>query len=266
MSERHFQQRVRVVLDGHIARISLTRSDKYNGLDFPMLLGLKEAGNFLKKQREVRVAILSGEGKAFCAGLDFPAVMSKPLNIAKGFIPTSSTNLFQNVCWVWRKLPFPVIAVTHGYCYGGGLQIALGCDFRISTPDCDFSVMEIKWGLIPDMSASVTLRELVPLDVAKELTLTGRTFKGEEAKALGLVTRISEQPQQEAEQLAAALAARSPTAVAAAKKLLHRTRNSSVWYAFFQERWLQLWLLLGFNRGEAAKANREKREPRFKSR
>jgi len=136
-------------------------------------------------------------------------------------------NLAQDVSFLWRELPVPVIAVLHGMCFGAGLQIALGADMRYATPDCKLSIMEGKWGLIPDMGASVTLRELVRKDVAKELTMTGRIVTGEEAASLGLVTSIHEDPMEYAEQMAQTLAQRSPDAVASAKKLYDSSWNAS---------------------------------------
>ena len=146
---------------------------------------------------------------------------------------------------------------------GGGMQIALAADFRISTPDCEMSIMEIKWGLIPDMTGSVTLRELVPMDVAKELTMTGRLFKGEEAKALNLVTRVAEDPLAEAEQLAEAIKTRSPDGISAAKALFQQTWNVPETQAFDTESKLQFKLLRGKNYRRALQAGQKKEAPQF---
>lgn len=263
-----FRNRVTVEQQDAVAVVSLNRPDKYNGLDLDMMYGLLDAAAHLKKQRDVRVVILRGEGKAFCAGLDFATVMRRPAALLRAFLPWwRKDNVFQRLCLAWRDLPVPVIAVTHGYCFGGGIQLALACDFRLTTPDCQFSVMEIQWGLIPDMSATVTLRELVPADVALELTVTGRKFDGREARDLQLVTRVSEDPLADARTLAASIAARSPDAVSAAKRLFRQTRSVSERAALRRERQLQLGLLLfSRNQREAMKANFEKREPVFRSR
>ena len=265
---RNFQDRVTLAIEGHIATVSLNRPDKYNGLDLEMMRGLVACAKTIKKIRDVRVVILRGEGKAFCAGLDFATVTKTPLKMLLAFTKfgVKKTNLFQQACWAWRELPVPVIAVLHGYCYGGGLQLALAADFRIATPDCELSVMESKWGLIPDMTGTVTLRELVPMDVAKELAMTGRRFDAVEAKALHLVTQVAEQPELAARALADAILARSPDAVSATKALFHSTRHAAEDQAFDRESSLQFKLLRGRNQGEAMAANLKKREPRFRPR
>lgn len=208
----------------------------------------------LQQDRDVAAVILRGEGRAFCAGLDFKNVLSDPLSFKTNFHELmdrepggSAANLVQAVGYNWKKVPAPVICVTHGVCFGGGLQIALGADFRYTAPDCQFSIMESKWGLVPDMSASVTLRELVPIDVAKELTMTHRIFKGAEAKELGLVTRVCEDPMAEALALAKDIASKSPDAVAAAKRLYNKTYALNDREALELESELQTKLILGWN-------------------
>ncbi len=256
--------RVSIEFDHHLAIISLNRADKYNALDLPMMHALLKAARRVRQRRDVRVVIVRGEGPAFCTGLDFASVTKQPLRVLSAFLPWfRRTNLFQRLCLAWRDLPMPVIAVTQGYCFGGGFQIALGCDFRISTPDCEFSIMEIDWGLIPDMGASVTLRDLVPLDIALELTLTGRRIPATEALDLNLISRIDDNPFEAAHALAQQIAGRSPSAVAAAKRLLTSTRHGSVRRALRRERWGQLGVLIGANQREAMRAKREKRDARF---
>ena len=156
-------------------------------------------------------------------------------------------NLAQDVSYLWRELPVPVIAVLHGMCFGGGLQIALGADMRYSTPDCKLSIMEGKWGLIPDMGISVTLRELVRMDVAKELTMTGRIISGEEAASLGLVTKCCEDPLQHAEQVAKELLQRSPDALASSKRMYHTTWTAPAEECLRVETDLQRRLLVSWN-------------------
>ena len=257
--------RVRVEINGPIATVTMTRVDKLNGLDFPMLDALIDAAHSLRRERAVRVVILRGEGRAFCTGLDFASVGKQPAKMALGFIrlPWNATNRFQEVAWAWRRLPMPVIAVLHGHCFGGGIQLALAADFRISSPDCGLSVMEAKWGLIPDMTGSVTLSELVGIDVAKQLTMTGATIDGTRAREIGLVTEVAEDPLARAEEFAAELAARSPDAVAAAKKLLNRSRHLSPRKAFVVERHLQFALLRGANHKIARTAGLAKEIPQF---
>jgi enoyl-CoA hydratase/carnithine racemase len=261
------RNRVTVEFRQHLAIVSLSREEKYNGLDLDMMYALIDAAKLIRRQRDVRAVILRGDGKAFCAGLDFATVMRKPAGILLAFLPwLRKDNVFQRMCLVWRDLPVPVIAVTHGYCFGGGMQLALACDFRFSTPDCQFSIMEIQWGLIPDMSASVTLRELVAADVAMELTMTGRKFDASEAKSLGLISAVATDPMPAAEALAAQIAERSPHAISAAKRLFRSTGQSSERGALARERRLQLALLLGGNQREAMRANFEKRPPVFRPR
>lgn len=268
MTTQTFQNRVTLDKNGPVATVTLDRADKYNGLDFAMMEGLVDAASAVRKDKSLRVVILKGDGKAFCAGLDFGTVMKQPVKLLRSFTKygVKKTNLFQEVCWCWRELPIPVIVVLHGYCYGGGMQIALAADFRISTPDCQMSIMEIKWGLIPDMTGSVTLRELVPMDVAKELTMTGRLFDGTEAKAMNLVTRVAVDPLAEAQALAEAIAARSPDAISATKALFQNTWAASEREAFNEESRLQFKLLRSKNQRRAMKANADKKAPQFANR
>lgn len=255
--------RVRVEVRDRIAYVTLNRADKYNGLDLPMLRALVEVPRRIAADREVRAVILTGEGKAFCAGLDFASVARSPFAFIRAGLklPGQTTNLFQRACWAWRELPVPVIAVLHGHCFGGGLQLALAADFRFTTPDCELSVMEGRLGLIPDMTGSVTLRELVPMDVAKRLAMTAEIFDGRRALDYGLVTGVSDDPRKDAEALAGQLLARSPDAVALTKRLLHRTWHRSPQRAFWTETWLQLRLLRGANHRLARAAHLAKQTP-----
>ena len=216
---------VKTLKDG-IVQVELNRPDKHNGLDMDMFQGIADAAKSLAGDRAVRCIILSGSGKSFCTGLDVKSVMSTPTNMAKLLEKPNGTpisNLAQDVGYLWRQVKCPVIASLHGMCFGGGLQIALGADFRISTPDCKISILEAKWGLIPDMSAAVTLRELVRIDIAKELTMTGRIISGEEAARIGLVTRCAADPFQASLALAEEIVARSPDSVADTKTLFQNT-------------------------------------------
>ncbi|WP_394840205.1 crotonase/enoyl-CoA hydratase family protein [Pendulispora rubella] len=252
---------VRVGIEGELAFVTLSRPDKHNGIDFPTLKHLVAAAESLRKNRDVRAVILHGDGPSFCAGLDFKSVLSQPLQLATGFarLWSPTANLFQRATLVWRDLGIPVIAAIHGSCFGGGFQLALGADFRFATADAKISVMESKWGLIPDMGGTVTLRELVPIDVAKELTMTGRIVSGIEAKSLGLVTHVSEAPLEDAKKLAAEIAARSPDAVAAAKALLQHAWNGGEGEALSWERRFQRRLVGSKNQRIALKSGLEKR-------
>jgi enoyl-CoA hydratase/carnithine racemase len=222
MSLRNFHDRVSVQIHDGLAQVRLTRADKHNGIDFDLLRAVIEAGRSLKSERSVRAVILAGEGPSFCAGLDFKTVLSKPVRAAAGYAALwkPTRNDFQAWSLVWRELPVPVIAAIHGSCFGGGIQLALGADIRIATPDARLSVMEAKWGLIPDMGGAALLRELLPIDVAKELVFTGRMLSGVDAHGLGLVTHIDSDPLAAAERLAAEILSRSPDAVGAGKFLM----------------------------------------------
>ena len=205
----------------------------------------------LRNAPPLRAVVLAGEGPAFCAGLDFQSFMATP-DAFQGLLDRKGpTNVAQEVGWVWRELPVPVIAAIHGPCFGGGLQIALGADIRLAHPEAQLSVMEIRWGLIPDMGITQTLLPLVRPDVAKELTFTGRRVSGTEALELGLVTRVVEDPQAEAKALADTIATKSPHAIRAAKALFDRSPGLSVGESFALETELQLPLLGSKNQLEA---------------
>lgn len=247
-----------------VAYVTMNRAAKRNGLNRDLMLELIQTAKKLDKNRSLRAVIINGDGDAFCSGLDFASWGQQPSKMVLGFLkPVSDTNVFQEVAWCWRKLQVPVVAVIHGVCFGGGLQIALAADFRFSTPDCQFSIMEAKWGLIPDMSGTVTLRELLPMDKAKELTMTGRIFGAEEAKELNLLTGVSDKPLEDAEALVEEILTRSPDAVAATKALFHKTWNVSAVKALSLESVLQAKLLFGRNHGIARKANTAKKLPQF---
>lgn len=262
-------QRVTVSLDHGVADVRLNRPDKLNALDGAMFEALVATGTQLAADPSLRAVVLSGEGRAFCAGLDFASFMAMAgggQQSGRRLLERSEAspaNAAQQAAHVWTSLPVPVIAAVHGVAFGGGLQIALAADLRIVAPDAQLSVMEIKWGLIPDMTGSQTLRHLVRLDVAKELTFTGRIVSGNEAAALGLATRCSDNPRQAAMELAREIAAKSPHAIRAGKRLLNASVTLSVAEGLRLEEELQLSLIGSPNQIEAVQANLEKREPRF---
>ncbi|MAL97601.1 MAG: enoyl-CoA hydratase [Alteromonadaceae bacterium] len=261
-------ERVTVSIENQIAIVTLNRPEKYNGLDMPMFEGITAAAKQLRKDRTVRAIILKGEGKAFCSGLDVKTVSANPLNFARLLIKPGRkiSNLAQDVGYLWREVPAPVIAVTHGVCFGGGFQIALGADFRFSTAECEFSIMESKWGLIPDMSLTVTLRELTRIDVAKELTMTGRRFDGREAEKLGLVTRVCQDPMAEALAFAEELKGRSPDAVAASKLLFNRAWAADDKTALGWETKLQKKVIGRYNQRAAVARNGEDKDKPYRDR
>ncbi len=256
--------RVRITLEGAIARMTLTRPEKHNGVDVPMLKGVVAAQRRLRKMREIRAVILDGEGPSFCAGLDFKSVLGNPRDLVPAVAELWSPrrNLFQDWSFGFRELGVPVIAAIHGNCFGAGIQLALGADVRVATPDARISLMEAKWGLVPDMGGPTLLRELVRIDVAKELTMTGRVISGSEALRLGLVTHTSEEPLVRAREIADEIATRSPDSVAAGKWLLQEAyaADSERESLASERRWQRR--LLGFANQRLAVARNTKKDDR----
>ena len=256
------------VADG-VADVRLNRPEKYNALSPDMFAAIISAGERLAEAREVRAVVLSGNGRGFCAGLDMSSMqgLASPSREAPNTLLQTSEapeNFAQRPAFVWKRMPVPTIAAVHGVAYGGGAQIALGADIRFASPDAKLSVMEIKWGLIPDMSISQTLRDLVPLDVAKELTFTGRVLSGEQAKALGLVTHLADDPRAAAMELAQEIASKSPDAVRAGKQLLETSWRAEAAEGLALEASLQTSLIGSPNQVEAVQANFARRSPQFK--
>ncbi|MFC6887306.1 MULTISPECIES: crotonase/enoyl-CoA hydratase family protein [Actinomadura] len=242
--------RVSLTVHDGVADVRLNRPDKLNALDMATFEALAETGDAIAADPSVRAVVLSGEGRSFCAGLDFAnfAAMAGDATAASGGDrlkrlmadimerePGRITNLGQQAVHVWRELPQPVIAAVHGHALGGGLQIALGADIRVVAPSAKLSVLEIRWGLVPDMTGTAALVRLVGEDVAKELTFTGRTVTGEEAVRIGLATRTADDPRAAATELAREIAANSPDAVRAAKRLLNRPASEGLAGQFLEE-------------------------------
>ncbi len=263
------EERVRIDQKDGIADVRLVRADKLNALDLAMFVALVEAGQAIARDASVRAVVLSGEGRAFSSGIDLEALgglggerSSGPQLFDRS--PESPANLAQRAAWIWQEVPVPVIAAVHGVAYGGGLQLALGADIRFVAPDAKLSIREAHWGLVPDVAFSQTLRHVVGLDVAKELTFTARVISGTEAVALRLATHLSDDPHRDAMALAREIAGRSPDAVRAAKKLLNTAPFGSVADGLRLETELQTALAGGANQREAVRANLEKRPPRFR--
>ncbi len=261
-------ERVRIEKKDGIADVRLVRADKLNAFDQPMFAALVDAGLELAADRSVRAVVLSGEGRAFSSGLDMAAMTGLGERQAGPRLsdPTegSPANQAQRAAWVWQELPVPVIAAVHGVAYGAGLQLALGADIRFVTPDAKLSIRETHWGLIPDVGLTQTLRNIVGLDVVKELTFTARVISGKEAVELRLATHVSDDPHRDALALAREIAGRSPDAIRAAKKLLNSALLGSVADGLRLEAQLQGTLIGKPNQLEAVKANLEKRAPRFR--
>jgi enoyl-CoA hydratase/carnithine racemase len=267
-------ERVTIEVRDYVAEVSLNRPDKYNALDREMFEAIIEAGESLAGRTDVRAVVLRGEGGNFSAGIDTSTFTQPgsggpgdgPGFAAQAMQPRGDTpaNQFQSPAWVWKTLPVPVIAALEGVCFGGGLQIALGADIRYAAPDARLSVMEIKWGLIPDMGLTHTLRGIMPLDRLKELTFSGRIVDGRQAADLGLVTAVKTDPLAAARGLAAEIANRSPDAIRAGKRLLEEAFVGDGAEGLALEAKLQSGLMLQPNQIEAVMANVEKRVPRFR--
>jgi enoyl-CoA hydratase/carnithine racemase len=257
-----------------VADVRMNRPDKINALDGAQFAAIVDAGESLKTEPGVRAVVLSGNGRAFCAGLDFgsfqqmagggerPPREERPAR-GIGDLEGRITHLGQQAAWVWQELPVPVIAAVHGVALGGGCQVALGADIRIAAPDAQFSVLEIRWGLTPDMTATAMLPHLVGLDVAKELTFTGRMVTGTEAAQIGLATKVSDTPLDDALAMAHEIAGKSPTAVRGAKRLLNASPGRDVAEQFRDERETIGSLIGSPNQVEAVMAFFEKRAPVF---
>lgn len=230
-----------------VAVVRLNRPQKRNAMDFALLRELLACARRLRRDRGLRAVVLAGAGESFSAGIDLGELAS-PGNRWFAFweLLKPGQSLFQKAFLVWQSLPVPVIAAVHGHCFGAGLQLALAADIRIATPDCQLSIMESRWGLVPDMGLSRSLRGLVSADVAKELTFSARILSGADARALGLVTHVAEDPVEAALVLAAEFAARSPDALLAGKRVLHAMVHTPR-RALRLEKWWQLKLLLGRN-------------------
>lgn len=258
--------RVVITADAGVAEVTLNRPDKYNALDLEMFEALADAGEQLRNDKAIRAVVLTGAGENFCAGIDISIFQQQePIGSASRMAPgdTSPANFFQRPAYVWREIPVPVICALKGIAYGGGLQIALGADIRFASVDTRLSVMEIKWGLIPDMAISTTLRNILPVDKAKELVFSGRVVEGVEAEKMGLVTALHKDPLAAARNLAHSIAGRSPDAVRAAKLMINEAWMLPEADALRLEAELQMTILGTANQSEAVSANLAKRVPVF---
>jgi enoyl-CoA hydratase/carnithine racemase len=264
-------ERVSISITDGVADVKMIRADKRNALDGAMFSALADAGERLKTERGVRAVVLSGDGSSFCAGLDFSSFQSmagggrasnddgNPGAMQEGRI----THLGQQVAWVWQEVPVPVIAAVHGHALGGGIQIALGADIRIVHPDTQLSVREVHWGLVPDMTGTLMLSQLVRADIAKELVFTARVFDGREAYAVGLATRLSDTPYDDAHAMAREIAGRSPDAVRGAKALINGLLHEKAAAQFAEERRVIGSLIGRPNQVEAVMSNFDKRPANY---
>lgn len=263
------EDRISIVIEDGVADVRLNRPDKMNALDRAMFEGINAALERLAGEPGLRAVVLSGEGRAFCAGLDMGNFrkMGEGGGSSVGGLDQRShglANHAQHVAWGWRQLPVPVIAALHGVAFGGGFQIAIGADIRIATPDLRMSVMEIRWGLVPDMAGLALMRGIARDDVIRELSYTGRQISGTEAVALGFATRTAADPRAEALELARAIAGNSPDAVRAGKRLFNMMADADASEILLAESVEQMKLIGSPNQVEAVRAGLEKRAPRFR--
>ncbi|WP_267347194.1 crotonase/enoyl-CoA hydratase family protein [Sphingomonas sp. GM_Shp_2] len=257
------EDRVAITLADGVAEVRLARAAKMNAIDAPMFAQIADTIAALATRAEVRVVILSGEGNAFCAGLDMAAMAGGGSGLLTEERTHGAANLVQQAAWGWRTLPMPVIAAVHGVAFGGGFQIMSGADIRLAHPATRFAIREMHWGLVPDMAGVALWRGMVRDDVVRELTYTAREFSAEEAQAFGFVTRLTEDPMGSARDLARVIAARSPDAVREAKGLFAVAADGDAATILRAESAAQLRLMRGANQREAVMANLEKRAARF---
>ena len=267
------EERIRTTITDGVADVRLVRSDKMNALDDAMFMALLDTGEKLKADKSVRAVVVSGEGRAFCAGLDmgnFGRMASGEREANKSEVTGrleqrthGIANRAQYAALVWRDVPVPVIAAVHGVAFGGGFQVALGADMRFVAPGTRFSVMEIKWGLVPDMAGMALMRTLAREDVIRDPTYTGRIFEAEEALTLGFATRLCDDPYADALAAAREIADKSPSAIRAAKRILNAVPDSDTAAILMSESVEQDKLIGGTHQKEAIMANLEKRRPKF---
>ncbi len=264
--------RITVTIEDGVADVRMVRTDKMNALDDAMFEALVTTGERLIAEPGLRAVVLSGEGRAFCAGLDMgnfgrmaegPRTSGATSQEALTRRTHGITNRAQYAVWVWREIPVPVIAAVHGVAFGGGFQLALGADMRFVAPDTRMAVLEIKWGLVPDMAGTMLMRHLAREDVVRELTYTGRIFSGEEALAMGFATRVCADPHAEALAVAREIAGKNPHAVRASKRLLNAAVVTDEGSGMLQETVEQIALIGSPNQIEAVMANMQKRAPAF---
>ena len=261
--------RVSVTVADHVAEVRLDRPDKLNALDPPMFEALIEAGERLRRAPALRAVVLHGAGRGFCAGLDMASFAAMASGRRDG-VPADLlarthglANAPQQAALVWRELPVPVIAAIHGVAFGGGFQIALGADVRYVAPETKLSILEIKWGLVPDMGGIALMRELARGDVVRELAFTGRQLSGAEAVSCGFATAVHPDPLAAARATAREIASKSPDAVRALKRLLNASADVDTASILLAESREQAALIGSPNQIEAVRAAVEKREARF---
>ena len=254
-------------VDKHVAEVVLNRADKMNAVDLAMFEALGEAADVIAADKTVRAVVLHGAGENFCAGIDLNMFGNPDFDFERALntpLAPSLANLFQRAAYAWRELPIPVICAIEGVAFGAGMQIALGADLRFAAPGATFSIMESKWGIIPDMGLTATLRHLVSPDRVKELSWSARVLNSSEAEAIGLITAVTEDPLGKARNFAKDCAAKSPDAIRGIKTLVNTTWQQTEGEALALEAQLQGSIIGGENQLEAVAANLGKRKPEFR--
>ncbi|MBR9765170.1 MAG: crotonase/enoyl-CoA hydratase family protein [Rhodobacteraceae bacterium] len=259
--------RVRVEIRDHVAHVTLVRAGKMNAVDTDMARSIIGAGEAVADRSDIRAVVLSGEGRAFCAGLDVASFTEFAGTDPEARVMPRThgdANLYQRLCLVWRDLPVPVIAALHGVAFGAGLQLALAADVRIAHPGTQLAIMEAKWGLVPDMGGMVLLPQLLRSDVLRLLTYTARPVEAARAQTWGLVTEIAEDPLAAARELASEIAGKSPSAVRAAKALIALAESGApADQVLYEESLAQTGLIGGRDQLEVIAANMAGRAPTF---
>ena len=258
--------RLEISINKNVAEVMFNRPEKFNALDLPTFDALDAAARSLEGDKSIRAVVLHGAGENFCAGIDLSVFQGGIENLGEALLSPvagSPANRFQRAAYAWRELPVPVICALQGVTFGGGFQIAMGADLRYAAPDTQLSIMESKWGLIPDMAISTTLRHIMPPDRVKELAWTARVFGAEEGLQLGVLTSIEEDPLAVARRVARECAEKSPDAIRGIKCLVNEAWSRSEQDSLALEAQLQLRLLGSKNQAEAVRANLEKRKPKF---
>lgn len=258
-------ERVTIEVENHIADVRFNRPDKMNALDRDQLHAIEAAGEKLAAMNDVRVIVLSGNGPAFCAGLDMSLFQPGSEPVTKNLVDRThgNANLYQHIVLQWRHLDAPVIAAIHGPCIGGGLQFASAADIRVVAPDTKMSIMEMRWGLIPDMGSFSTWRNFVRDDVLRELTYTNRIFTGEEGQELGFVSHLSDDPHAKAMELAAEIAGKNPDAIKASKRVINALPDANEDEILMMESEEQTKVGSSPNQKEAVMAFMQKRAANF---
>lgn len=266
---------IEISVSNHVAHLQLNRPEAHNAIDGPVMNGLLGFARKMMDPGEVRVIVISGKGKSFCAGLDmssFAEMASGDLNPdredvteAMADLSPAGANRAQQIGWLWQEVPVPVICAIQGVALGGGLNLALGADIRLVHPQASLGLVEINWGLLPDMSATQSLRRLTSLDRAKELAMTGRRFSGTQALEYGLATEVTSNPVEDALAMAAAITRRNPDAIRAIKRVLNASALVSVAQGLAEEAAASQTILGTQNQMEAITAHFEDRAPHFKT-